>query len=46
MLSFLGNFCYVWDLKSQSQVFSVDTKGGNRPVRLIVRESSDDDNEG
>ncbi len=36
LLGFTGNFAYVWNKQESLPVFSIDTKGGNRPIRLIV----------
>lgn len=40
LLGFYGNFAYVWDKQQNMQVFSIDTKGGNRPIRLKVQATS------
>lgn len=34
MLGFYGNYAYVWNKQEGIQVMSVDSKGGNRPIRL------------
>jgi WD40 repeat protein len=36
MLGFYGNYAYVWDKQENMQIMSVDTKGGNRPIKLRV----------
>ena len=37
MLGFYGNYAYVWDKQENMQIMSVDTKGGNRPIKLRVQ---------
>ena len=37
VLGFQGNHCYIWDQTNGIQMLSVDTKGGNRPIRLILK---------
>ena len=37
MLGYYGNYAYVWDKQENMQIMSVDTKGGNRPIKLRVQ---------
>jgi NAD(P)H-flavin reductase len=37
LLGFYGNYAYIWNQNQQLQIFSVDTKGGNRPIRLALK---------
>lgn len=34
MLGFYGNYAYVWNKLENMQIMSIDSKGGNRPIRL------------
>ena len=34
MLGFYGNYAYVWNKYDNMQILSIDSKGGNRPIRL------------
>jgi hypothetical protein len=34
MLGFHGNYAYVWNKHENMQIMSIDSKGGNRPIRL------------
>lgn len=38
LLGFYGNFAYVWNQTQSLQIFSVDTKGGNRPILLALKD--------
>ena len=38
LLGFTGNFAYVWNKQESLPIFSIDTKGGNRPIMLKVQE--------
>ena len=37
LLGFYGNFAYVWNKQENMQIFSIDTKGGNRPMKLKIQ---------
>lgn len=39
LLGFYGNSVYIWNQTQCMQIFSVDTKGGNRPFRLAVKQN-------
>jgi hypothetical protein len=39
LLGFYGNFAYIWNQTQSFQLFSVDTKGGNRPIRLKLTDN-------
>lgn len=39
LFGFQGNYAYLWDSKQSMQLFTVDTKGGNRPIRVAVRQT-------
>ena len=38
LLGFTGNYAYLWDHSNSIQIFAVDTKGGNRPITLALRD--------
>ena len=37
MLGFYGNYAYVWNKLENMQIMSIDSKGGNRPIRLRLQ---------
>eukprot|EP00347_Sterkiella_histriomuscorum_P019530 403341280 len=37
LLGYYGNFAYIWNKQENMQIFSIDTKGGNRPMKLKVQ---------
>lgn len=37
MLGFYGNYAYVWNKQENMQIMSIDSKGGNRPIRLRLK---------
>lgn len=40
LFGFYGNFAYIWNKQENMQIFNVDTKGGNRPIRLRLQKSA------
>ncbi|CDW88527.1 wd40 repeat domain-containing protein [Stylonychia lemnae] len=43
LLGFYGNFAYIWNKQENMQIFSIDTKGGNRPLKLKIQEGTNID---
>lgn len=39
LFGFYGNYAFLWDQRQSMQLFTVDTKGGNRPIRVAVRQT-------
>jgi hypothetical protein len=37
LFGFRGDIAYLWNHSEYIQIFSADTKGGNRPIRMITR---------
>ena len=40
LLGYYGNFAYVWNFNERMQLYRIDTKGGNRPIRFKIQDGN------